>query len=138
MAQATTTTTKTKYYYAKGRRKTSVATARIFVGKGENMLNDKPLAHYYSSKNDQKLIQAPFALLETEEQFYFHAHTKGGGIMSQRDAIVHALARALVVYKPEFKTVLKKSGLMTRDPRMVERKKTGLKKARKAPQFSKR
>lgn len=138
MAQASTTTTKAKYFYAKGRRKTSVASVRVFVGKGENMVNEKPMAHYYNSKNDQKILVAPFALLESADNFYFHAHTNGGGVMSQRDAIIHGIARALVVYKPEFKTILKKSGLMTRDSRMVERKKTGLKKARKAPQFSKR
>lgn len=127
-----------KYTYSLGRRKTSTATVRLFEGKGESTVNDKNLKEYFPLKNDQKVALKPLYVLEKSKDFYITAVVKGGGKKSQREAISHGLARALVVLDEGNRTLLKKDSLLTRDDRMVERKKTGLVKARKAPQYSKR
>jgi len=127
-----------KYYYAKGRRKKSVATVRLYEGNENSLINNKKVEEVYASIVDLERIYRPIVLLEKKGQFYFTAKVKGGGKVGQRDAITHALARSLAEMNADFRKVLKKAGLLTRDERKKERKKTGLLKARKAPQYSKR
>ncbi|MBD3280232.1 30S ribosomal protein S9 [Candidatus Dojkabacteria bacterium] len=127
-----------KYTYAKGRRKTSVATIRLYPAKGESMINDKKVDEVYSNGVDKAEIFEPLKITETLDDHHFTAKTQGGGKKSQIGAIRHGLARALVKENNEHKAVLKSAGLLTRDDRMKERKKTGLRKARKGRQFSKR
>jgi small subunit ribosomal protein S9 len=127
-----------KYTYAKGGRKTAVAGARIYEGKGEIMVNDKPIATYFPTPLDRDIIMQPLKTVELHDKLYFTLRIVGGGNKGQRDAAVHAIARALVKFNPELKPALKAKGFMTRDDRMVERKHTGFVKARKSPQYSKR
>jgi small subunit ribosomal protein S9 len=126
------------YTYAIGRRKTAVATVRLFQGEGESTINGKALKVIYQVPAQIKKLNLPFLLTNTANQYYFTAQTKGGGISGQLDAIVLAITRALVKKDEATKPTLKKANLLSRDDRMVERKKTGLRKARKKPQFSKR
>lgn len=126
------------YFYAKGRRKTSVAGVRIMNGKGESTVNGKPFAEYFRWEGDRTDIMAPLKTLELSDKVYFTARVVGGGVKGQKEAVVHGMARALVKMDKDFKTTLKKLGFMTRDDRMVERKHTGFVKARKSPQYSKR
>lgn len=127
-----------KYTYTIGRRKTSTATLRLFEGKGESKINEKPLEVVYTDAMDKATILEPLRLVEAIDNYYFTVKVKGGGVKSQAEAIRHALARALAKQQADYKNVLKKALLLRRDDRMTERKKTGLKKARKAPQYSKR
>lgn len=129
---------KEKYFYSYGRRKTSIATIRLYSGAGDNLVNALELKKYFPLENDYNVVLKPLIVLGKEKDFYFTTKVKGGGKKSQREAISHALARALVLFSEELRSPLKKYSLLTRDDRMVERKKTGLVKARKAPQFSKR
>lgn len=138
MAETKTKQKIDKYSYAYGRRKTSVATVRLFKGDGVSMVNDKELKTYFPLDSDRKTVLKPLVTVEKLKDFYFTTKVKGGGKKSQTGAISHALARALVEYDSELKPALKKLSLLTRDDRMVERKKTGLVKARKAHQYSKR
>jgi len=128
-----------KKIYATGRRKTSVA--RVFLipaGKGKFTVNDKDAEAYFPSYYHETIYQA-FTLTETKGKFDVYATVKGGGVSSQAEALRHGLARALDAYDREkFHKILKDNGLLTRDARMVERKKYGLKKARKSPQYPKR
>lgn len=126
------------YTYAYGRRKTSVATVRLYKGKGENVINDKQFTQIYTRLSESKSVELPFKLTNTLGNYYFTAKTNGGGKASQLDAIVLGIARALVKEDETNKPLLKKESLLTRDDRMVERKKTGRRKARKSDQFSKR
>ncbi|KXK26208.1 MAG: 30S ribosomal protein S9 [candidate division WS6 bacterium OLB20] len=127
-----------KYSYAKGRRKTASATVRLFAGTGQNTVNEKPLEEFFPVKLDQRRVMKPLQVLGKLKDFHFTARTTGGGTTGQAGAVRHALTRALVDYDQTYRGDLKKEGLLTRDPRMVERKKTGLRKARKSEQFSKR
>lgn len=127
-----------KYYYAKGRRKTSIATVRLYEGDGETLVNDKPIKEYFKLASDLRDTLTPLKVTDLEGKMYFTAKVIGGGVTGQSGAIVHALSRALVKYDADLKKILKTHDLITRDNRMVERKHTGLRKARKAPQFSKR
>lgn len=127
-----------KYYYAKGRRKTSVAGVRVYEGKGNIIINKKAFEEYFKWENDRREILAPLKELELADKMYFTVRVEGGGVNGQKSAVIHALSRALVKVDKEYKTILKKKGFMTRDDRMVERKHTGLIKARKGPQYSKR
>ncbi len=127
-----------KYFYAKGRRKTSVAGVRVMEGKGEVTINGKPFNEYFKWETDRRDVLAPLAATELLDKMYFTVRVSGGGIKGQKDAVVHGLARALVKMDKDLKPVLKTKGFMTRDDRMVERKHTGLRKARKSPQYSKR
>ena len=128
-----------EYTYTIGRRKTSVVTLRLFGVAGKNTLNGNPFEKYYPSKLDRARLTKPFNLAELNpSDFYFTAKSIGGGKSSQLEAIMHALSRAISKRFPESKKALKDAGLLTRDPRMVERKKPGLRKARKAEQYSKR
>ncbi len=126
-----------RYIGAVGRRKTSVARVRITpAAKTTFVVNDKELHEYFPTVEMQLLAKQPFA--ETTEKFKVTAHIKGGGIHSQSEALRHGIARALVLNNQELRKDLKKAGHLKRDPRSKERRKFGLKKARKAPQWSKR
>ena len=121
-----------------GRRKTSVARVYMSEGKGNITVNKKAYSDFFSTATLQYKILQPFNLTETKDKFDLSVSVKGGGVNGQAEAIRLAISRALVEFNEEFKAVLKSEGLMTRDPRMVERKKFGQKKARKKFQFSKR
>lgn len=121
-----------------GRRKTSVARVRLVSGTGRFLLNKRPLEDYFPTETLQGEVRKPFEVTESEGKFDVIARIQGGGSSGQAGALRHGIARALEAEDPEWRAPLKKAGLLTRDPRKVERKKYGLKKARKAPQYSKR
>ena len=123
---------------ATGRRKQAVARVRIVPGTGEWTINGRTLENYFPNKVHQQLIKAPLVTVDRLEQFDIYAHLDGGGPSGQAGALRLAIARALILVQPEDRPALKKAGFLTRDPRAIERKKYGLKKARKAPQYSKR
>jgi len=125
-------------YVATGRRKTSVARVRIIPGEGKFNINGRSLDEYFPQKAFKETALKPLILTQTEFQFDIMVNVNGGGISSQSGAIAHGISRALLEANADYRQLLKKEGLLTRDPRMKERKKYGLKKARKAPQFSKR
>lgn len=125
-------------YYATGRRKTSVAKVWIMPGTGKITVNDKKMEEYFPLETLRIIVKQPLTLTETLSKFDVIAKVMGGGLSGQAGAVRHGIARALVLADPTLRPVLKKAGFLTRDPRMVERKKYGLKKARRAPQFSKR
>ncbi len=127
-----------KYYYATGKRKTSIALVRLYKGKGAISVNNKSLNQYYSLKTLIGVIKFPLKITGNLDKFDIAVKVMGGGISSQADAIRHGISRALLVADPLLKPTLKKAGLLTRDPRIKERKKFGLKRARRGPQFSKR
>jgi small subunit ribosomal protein S9 len=129
----------TQYYYGKGRRKTATAKVRLYVGgTGEFTVNGKTLAEYISVDAMQASIYGPLETVGLNGKFNISVVVRGGGVRGQADAIKHGIARALEVYDPLFRASLKKEGFLTRDARKKERKKPGLKKARRASQFSKR
>jgi len=121
-----------------GRRKEAVVRVRLMPGTGQFTLNGKPLEVYFPNKLHQQLIREPLVLLEKTERFDIFANLHGGGISGQAGALRLGIARALIEVDPDDRPPLKKAGFLTRDPRVIERKKYGLKKARKAPQYSKR
>jgi small subunit ribosomal protein S9 len=121
-----------------GRRKTSVARVRLVTGTGQFKLNGRPLEDYFPVDTHRALVLQPFLVTETEGKFDVIARIHGGGVSGQAGALRHGIARALEGEDPEWRAPLKQAGLLRRDPRKVERKKYGLKKARKAPQYSKR
>jgi small subunit ribosomal protein S9 len=121
-----------------GRRKEAVVRVRIVPGTGEFKLNGRSLESYFPNKVHQQLIREPFVTLEKDGQFDVIASLSGGGITGQAGALRLAIARALIAAEPDDRPALKRAGFLTRDPRVKERKKYGLKKARKAPQYSKR
>lgn len=125
-------------YLGTGRRKTSVARVRLVPGSGAFTVNNKNLEDYFAYKTLTELAKSPLALTEKEGTFDVHVNVKGGGFTGQAGAVRHGVARALVEYDEELKGELKRAGFLTRDSRKKERKKPGLKKARKASQFSKR
>lgn len=125
-------------YYATGRRKTSVAKVWVSPGSGKIIVNDKNMEEYFPLETLRIIVKQPLTLTETLNKYDVIAKVKGGGLSGQAGAVRHGIARALVLADPTLRPVLKKAGFLTRDPRMVERKKYGLKKARRAPQFSKR
>lgn len=126
------------YFYGTGRRKTSIARVRLFPGKGAIVVNGKPLEEVFGRQAHQMLMLRPFQVTNSAGLFNATVKVEGGGITGQAGAISHGLARALVKADESFKPLLRKEGLLTRDPRMKERKKYGLKRARKAPQYTKR
>jgi len=133
-------TIKGEYYYGMGRRKTSVARVRLFPnGDGSITVNGKN-AHTYFGQRDAYMatLAAPLRLLDLGNSYTMTVRVIGGGTSGQAGAIRHALARALVRVNPDWKSALRRAGFLTRDPRMKERKKPGLKRARKAPQYTKR
>lgn len=125
-------------YIGTGRRKDSVARVRLVPGNGKITVNDKDVDQYIPFPNLVKDLKQPLTLTETEGQYDIHVNVNGGGFSGQAGAIRLGIARALLEVDPDFRGPLKKAGFLTRDPRMKERKKPGLKKARKASQFSKR
>ena len=128
----------TAIHYATGRRKTSSARVYLSKGKGKIMVNDKELAHYFGRQVAQMLVLQPLRLTELDAQIDIKAMVKGGGSFGQAGAIRHGISRALLEYDESLRPQLKSAGFLTRDDRKVERKKPGLKKARKSSQFSKR
>ena len=129
---------KTPYFYGTGRRKSSVARVRLYQGTGKITINDRDIDDYFGLETLKLIVRQPLALTETDEKFDVVCRVAGGGVTGQAGAIRHGLSRALLVFNPELRPTLKAAGMLTRDPRMKERKKYGLKAARRAPQFSKR
>ncbi|MBM3257419.1 MAG: 30S ribosomal protein S9 [Candidatus Liptonbacteria bacterium] len=130
--------TKNKYTEAVGRRKTSVARVRLMKGKGDITVNDQKVEEYFQLSRLRLMLEAPLERLKLKDKVEISAKVSGGGLMSQAEAIRHGIARAIVMQTPEMKLQLRAFGFLTRDSRMVERKKYGLKKARRAPQWAKR
>ena len=129
---------KGRYFYANGKRKRAIARVRLYAdGKGEMMVNEKPVTEYFFGSLIGT-IKAPLKLTSTTGQFDMVAHVIGGGVSGQADALRHAVSKALLEYDPALRTELKKAGFLTRDARIKERKKFGLRRARRAPQWSKR
>ncbi len=126
------------YFYGTGRRKSSVARVRVYPGSGSVIINGKEIDSYFGLETLKFIINQPFAVTATEGKFDVVANVAGGGLSGQAGAIRHGIARALLLADETFRAPLKKAGFLTRDPRMKERKKYGLKAARRAPQFSKR
>jgi len=125
-------------YIGTGRRKKSVARVRLLPGGGRIMINGKEMDQYFGLDTLKLIVRQPLVATENEGNFDIIAKVEGGGFSGQAGAIRHGIARALLQADGEYRPVLKKNGYLTRDPRMKERKKCGLKKARRAPQFSKR
>ncbi|CAM3231302.1 30S ribosomal protein S9 [Vagococcus sp. PNs007] len=125
-------------YIGTGRRKNSVARVRLVPGTGKIIMNDKAIEEYIPHADLRAVINQPFAATATEGAYDVFVNVHGGGYAGQSGATRHGIARALLNVDPDFRAPLKSAGLLTRDSRMVERKKPGLKKARKASQFSKR
>jgi len=131
--------TEEKFWQGVGRRKTAIAVVKIFKEKeGPFLVNKKSLEKYFPLFELQKTAKAPLELLKLENKFKILAQVRGGGLTAQSEAIRLGLARALVSFKEEFRKKLKKAGFLKRDPRVKERKKPGLKRARRAPQWQKR
>ena len=125
-------------YLGTGRRKSSIARVRLTEGTGKILVNNKDLNEYFGTEILKVIVNQPFAVTNTIGKYDVICSVKGGGFTGQAGAIRHGIARALNEANSEFRPALKSNGFLTRDPRMKERKKYGLKKARKAPQFSKR
>ena len=128
----------TNYVYGTGRRKTAVARVRLLPGDGTIVVNGKPAAEYFGGASPEGAIQLPFRVTETEGRYSASVLVAGGGVSGQAGAIRHGIARALLSAHPNARAALRGAGLLTRDPRAKERKKFGLKRARKAPQYTKR
>ena len=137
-----------KYYQAVGRRKTAIALVRLFTRRlqpvesqpleSDFLVNEKPLNVYFPNPESQQIALASLKKMKAEDRFRVISRVKGGGLLAQAEAIRHATARALVLFNPDYRKRLKRAGYLTRDPRMKERKKFGLKRARRAPQWQKR
>ena len=126
------------YFYGTGRRKSSVARVRVYAGTGKITINDRDIDDYFGLETLKLIVRKPLALTGTTEKFDIVCRVAGGGVTGQAGAIRHGISRALLQYDEALRPALKKAGFLTRDPRMKERKKYGLKGARRAPQFSKR
>ena len=126
------------YFYGTGRRKDSVARVRVYTGTGKITINDRDIDSYFGLETLKLIVRSPLVLLGLEGKYDVVVRVSGGGVSGQAGAIRHGLSRALLQFDPELRSTLKKAGFLTRDPRMKERKKYGLKAARRAPQFSKR
>ena len=129
---------KAPYFYGTGRRKSSVARVRVYAGTGKITINGRDIDDYFGLETLKLIVNQPLELTDTVGKFDIVCTVAGGGVTGQAGAIRHGLSRALLQYEEELRPVLKKAGFLTRDPRMKERKKYGLKAARRAPQFSKR
>lgn len=144
--QASTSTTASakkpalsEYFYAAGKRKTAVARVRLYPkGKGVVTVNSKPFADYFKLLTSKGIVNSPLKLTGLSNEFDISVKVCGGGISAQSEAIRHGIAKALLIYNIELRATLKKAGFLTRDSRIKERKKPGLHRARRAPQFSKR
>jgi len=127
-----------KYFYANGRRKTSVARVRLYKGDGSFLINDKVLDKFCQTKVLEEVIKYPLKITGLAGKFTITVRVSGGGVNAQAEAIRHGISRALIKFDETLRHTIKQQGLLTRDPRVKERKKFGLKRARKGPQFSKR
>lgn len=137
--EKTSKTKKENFFEGVGRRKTAVARVRLFPQKEKTFfINDKKLEDYFPTKEFQQTVLDPLVLMSVFGEFKVLAKVNGGGTIAQVEAVRHGIARALVLFNPSFRKKLKKAGYLKRDPRMRERKKFGLKRARRAPQWSKR
>lgn len=130
--------TKSKYYPGVGRRKAAIATTRLTPGKGVITINEKPVEQYFINSSYVDSIKAPLKILSKDTSYDVSIRVNGGGLRAQAEAARLGIARALLALNEDFRITLRKEGFLTRDGRVKERKKPGLKKARKAPQFSKR
>lgn len=138
MPEKTAVKKKGKYHYANGKRKTSVARVRLYEGgKGEITINEKPIEEYFFGALIGN-VKSPLKLVSLAKSFDISVKVIGGGVSSQADAVRHGIAKAIIVYDPNLRSALKKEGLLSRDSRTKERKKFGLHRARRAPQWSKR
>ena len=126
------------YFYGTGRRKKSVARVRVYAGSGKITINNRDIDDYFGLETLKLIVRQPLALTGTADKFDIVCNVQGGGVTGQAGAIRHGLSRALLQYDENLRPALKKAGFLTRDPRMKERKKYGLKGARRAPQISKR
>lgn len=126
------------YFYGTGRRKSSVARVRVYNGEGKITINDRDIDDYFGLETLKLIVRQPLMLTGNENRFDIAVRVSGGGVSGQAGAIRHGLSRALLQFDENLRSQLKKAGFLTRDPRMKERKKYGLKAARRAPQFSKR
>ena len=126
------------YFYGTGRRKHSVARVRLYAGTGNVTINGRDIDDYFGLETLKLIVRQPLTLTNTTSSFDVVCTVAGGGVTGQAGAIRHGIARALLQVNAEYRPLLKSAGLLTRDPRMKERKKYGLKAARRAPQFSKR
>ena len=126
------------YFYGTGRRKSSVARVRLYQGTGKVTINDRDIDDYFGLDTLKYIVRQPLTLTGTDEKFDIVCRVSGGGVTGQAGAIRHGIARALLLVNEEYRPALKAAGFLTRDPRMKERKKYGLKAARRAPQFSRR
>lgn len=138
MSETVSYEAKLKSFYGTGRRKHSVARVRLYPGSGNVTINGRSIDEYFGLETLKLIVRQPLALTETGAQFDIVCTVAGGGVTGQAGAIRHGVARALLQFNAELRPALKKAGYLTRDPRMKERKKYGLKAARRAPQFSKR
>ena len=129
---------KTPYFYGTGRRKSSVARVRLYKGTGKVTINDRTIDDYFGLETLKLIVRQPLVTTGTLSKVDVEAKVAGGGVSGQAGAIRHGIARALLLLDENFRAPLKAAGFLTRDPRMKERKKYGLKAARRAPQFSKR
>ena len=129
---------KKAYFYGTGRRKHSVSRVRVYSGTGVITINGRDIEEYFGLDTLKTIVRQPFAVTSTEGKFDVICTVKGGGVSGQAGAIRHGIARAMLQNGEEMRPLLKKAGLLTRDPRMKERKKYGLRGARRSPQFSKR
>jgi len=127
-----------RYYEGVGRRKRATARVRIYPGDGKVIVNEKPLTEYFGRMQDREQAVEPLNAMQVEGRYNMMVVVKGGGITGQAQAIRQGLARALQTLDPDLHRALREAGFLTRDPREKERKKPGLKKARKAPQYTKR
>ena len=130
--------TEQRYFYAIGKRKEAVARVRLYPGAGAIVVNGKPMNELFTLRTLQQVIQEPFITTNLTNNYSVSVKVAGGGIAGQAQAIRHGISRALLVANEELRPVLRKAGLLTRDARVKERKKYGLKRARKAPQYTKR
>lgn len=126
------------YFYGTGRRKSSVARVRVFNGSGKVTVNDRDIDDYFGLETLKLIVRQPLVLTGNVDKFDIVVRVSGGGVSGQAGAIRHGISRALLQFEESLRPTLKKAGFLTRDPRMKERKKYGLKAARRAPQFSKR
>ena len=126
------------YFYGTGRRKSSVARVRVYQGTGKITINERDIDDYFGLETLKVIVRQPLVLTESADKYDIVCRVAGGGVTGQAGAIRHGIARALLQADAELRPALKKAGFLTRDPRMKERKKYGLKGARRAPQFSKR
>ncbi|MBI3900336.1 MAG: 30S ribosomal protein S9 [Gammaproteobacteria bacterium] len=128
----------TQTYYGTGRRKSSTARVHLAAGKGAITVNNRPLDQYFGRETARMIVRQPFAAVDMMERFDVNVNVSGGGPSGQAGAIRHGITRALMKFDEELRRTLRKAGFVTRDSRAVERKKPGLHKARKRPQYSKR